>query len=409
MDQDLSPNGSSAGSDKKKRWSTVKGVFGALGKFKRVGKKPAAGALPVPDAGTPAAPGTPDGNLAANANTLQAAHSKNSPADASLATPPPSGEPAPGAATAGDQSSPAALLAPAAPDAMTAAVESSPLRTTAVEPTPRPALLSPPAPISEETPREETPSGSPRVSSPKPPLSPRVPSPMAPSSPSATNPVSPTFAPQVSSAFALGVISPTSLSPLRERERTRSPTAWEAKLEEQAQERDPTPSKRPTHREGSPGKGWFTRSEGLWSLEDSNAQDARSQSPRKVAVQAKTLGMGSLLPNISWGQSRKPGHFNASRYADLCKDPAKRRDNVISRLATEIEAREIARRRRLATDAIYAELLRLEMETSVCLELDNLERQRSRIQVCVCVCLCIAIETSQEALKGTVNPSKSVH
>ena len=108
----------------------------------------------------------------------------------------------------------------------------------------------------------------------------------------------------------------------------------------------------------------------------------------KEPVPANLLAVRELIPTGLWGcrietreTARKPGQrFAASRYADLSSEPNTVKENAISMLAAELEKREIARRRKKAADAIIAEILRLEMEASICLELDNLERQRSRIQ-----------------------------
>lgn len=92
---------------------------------------------------------------------------------------------------------------------------------------------------------------------------------------------------------------------------------------------------------------------------------------------SKVWPLGTILGGQ---ESRSSKRFSAARYAGLGDEPETRKENLIARLATEAEKREIARRRKLASGLIVAELLRLDMEASVYLELDNLERQRSRIQ-----------------------------
>lgn len=394
------------GSDKKKRWSAIKGVFGSLGKFKKGGKKslsaenfPALSVATSPAASTP--PPVLAGTRADDLAEGGACAADAAPADAGKAE-----ENARPAYTAtGPAPAPAPVLAPAAPTLATPVLllAASPLRTMAVEPTPDAALLSLPEPIKEETLQEES--------------LPRVPSPGPPLWPGPTEIKSPTTVPRVASAIISDVISPTSLSPLRERERTRSPTAWEKNLEDNARELHPTllvdASKRdisprgidsptntkrtralgPTTPESPRKPGWFTSAASVFPLASSDVQDSRScytvgqvaaerRSARKVSTQDQLFGkqLGGFMPIFNGQPSKTSQRFQASRYNSLGKDPTARMEQVMSRLATEVEAREINRRRRLASQAIFAELLRLQMEANVCLELDNLHRQRSRIQ-----------------------------
>ena len=393
------------GSDKKKRWSAIKGVFGSLGKFKKGGKKSlSADNFPaLSDATSPAASTPPPVLAGARADDLAeggACAADAAPADAVKAE-----ENAGPAYTAtGPAPAPAPALAPAAPTLATpvSLLAASPLRTMAVEPTPDAALLTLPEPIKEDTLQEES--------------SPRVPSPGPPLLPGLTEIRSPTIVSRVASAIISDVISPTSLSPLRERERTRSPTAWEKNLEDNARELHPTllvdASKRdisprgidsptntkrtralgPTTPESPRKPGWFTSAVSVFPLA-SSGHDSRScytvgqvaaerRFARKVSTQDQLFGkqLGGFMPIFNGQPSKTSQRFQASRYNSLGKDPRARMEQVMSRLATEVEAREINRRRRLASQVIFAELLRLQMEANVCLELDNLHRQRSRIQ-----------------------------
>jgi hypothetical protein len=222
-----------------------------------------------------------------------------------------------------------------------AGVEESPLRTAAIEPTPRAALPCPAEPDGEETPREEA---APEAAAfaekherpwfaPSPVHSPRAECSAA--APKSAEP--PSTVPQVASAAgAAAAISSAPLSP-------------------------------------HVGK------------EVSAERPAQLYPATKGRVPVNLLAVRELIPTGLWGcriaTAGKHGQrFAASRYADLSSGPNTVKEMATSMLATELEKREIARRRKKAADAIIAEILRLEMEASICLELDNLERQRSRIQ-----------------------------
>ena len=364
IDEEVSPSGSAAGAaQKKKRWAAVRGVFGALGKFKK-GKKGAAGTSPgaaspgsvdatetLPSAASPGAVdaaasssaeegakgGIAQGRLAALETGLDAAGTAGAALPAGASAEAPARPDAP------------EVAAPPASGAADAGAGDSPLRTAAIEPTPRAALVQPAEPGGEEIPRVDPPP----AASPKE----RGTSPSAAcSAEEPTSAVSPTTVPQVvGAADPSAAIPATPLSPLRQRELTSEPTAWEKKLQQNVPHTA-------THHDA----------------------DTRTRPPiRKGAgpVAASFSAVGSLIPTGLWGKARKPDNrFAASRYANLGSEPDSVKEKAISILATELERREIARRRKAAADAIFAELLRLEMEASVCLELDNLERQRSRIQ-----------------------------
>jgi hypothetical protein len=226
-----------------------------------------------------------------------------------------------------------------------AGVDESPLRASSTYPTPLTSLPYPAEPAGEETPREET---APEAAAfaekqerpwfaPSPVHSPRPECSAA--APKSAEP--PSTVPQVASAA--GAAAPISSAPC-------SPHCV--------------------------GK------------EVSAERPAQRYPAAKGPVPANLLAVRELIPTGLWGcrietreTARKPGQrFAAYRYADLSSEPNTVKENAISMLATELEKREIARRRKKAADAIIAEILRLEMEASICLELDNLERQRSRIQ-----------------------------
>jgi hypothetical protein len=126
----------------------------------------------------------------------------------------------------------------------------------------------------------------------------------------------------------------------------------------------------------------FIEAEGCRPPDGLNSQEHRFPSMYDGHVETKQWSIGNFISSVAcWEQAREScQHFNVSRYRDLGKDPAARKTNIISRLTTEIEAKIIARRRKLAADAIFAELLRIDMERRVYMELDSLERQRSRVQ-----------------------------
>ena len=129
-------------------------------------------------------------------------------------------------------------------------------------------------------------------------------------------------------------------------------------------------------------KGGLIEAEGCRPPDGLNSQEHRFPSMYDGHVETKHWSIGNFISSVAcWEQARESRqHFNLSRYRDLGKDPAARKTNIISRLTTEIEAKIIARRRKLAADAIFAELLRIDMERRVYMELDSLERQRSRVQ-----------------------------
>jgi hypothetical protein len=129
-------------------------------------------------------------------------------------------------------------------------------------------------------------------------------------------------------------------------------------------------------------KGGLIEADGCRPPDGLNSQEHRFPSKYDGHVATKQWSIGNFISSVAcWEQARESRqHFNVSRYRDLGKDPAARKTNIISRLTTEIEAKIIARRRKLAADAIFAELLRIDMERRVYMDLDSLERQRSRVQ-----------------------------
>jgi len=268
--------------DKKKRWAAVRGVFGALGKFKKKDTRKSGGAADA----TPEDRGQDEGDRTR----------AESPAPTS----------------AGKDVHDAAGAVEEEPSSVPHAVPDG---------SPRDAALSPPESISREaTPRNQD-SGEPQRAPPT--------SQLEKSGEDAARPEDAAYGGTVSCEEAA--------SPIRESEGARLPRAA-------------SPIKQVTKERTSPQAGLFAGASMLWPLK----------------------GFGS--------ESRPCGRFSAERYVNLGTDPALRKQNVIIRLATEAETRERTRRRRLAAGLIVAEQLRLEMEASVCLELDNLERQSSRIQ-----------------------------
>ena len=129
-------------------------------------------------------------------------------------------------------------------------------------------------------------------------------------------------------------------------------------------------------------KGGLIEAEGCRPPDGLNSQEHRFPSMYDGHVETKQWSIGNFISSVAcWEQARESRqHFNLSRYRDLGKDPAARKTNIVSRLTIEMEAKIIARRRKLAADAIFAELLRIDMERRVYMELDSLERQRSRVQ-----------------------------
>ena len=276
----------------------------------------------------------------------------------------------------------------AASETFATAVEDSPLRTMAIEPTPRNAQLQ--EFILEETPQEDVQQAHEERKFAEEILSSATPS-CTEVTKYAGPPTkgSPLIVPR--NRRASGGISPTSLSPLRERENARSPTHWEKKLEENAHEY-PVPIMSNTDKENT----WLPLSTDVGSMESTKEEADRLERRRgrvqptayegqrefnKFPLVGSVFCIKDFVPKV-WGETGLKTHerFKKSRYANLGTDPKARKERAISSLVTELEAREINRRRRRAADAIFAEQVRLEMEATVCLELDNTERQRGRIQ-----------------------------
>ena len=332
-----------------KRWAKVKGVFGALGKFRKSAKQSDAVVTSPRPTPTPART-THSLSVDQQAATVQLVSSVAGETEQ---------QPTLQSSNAISQISGVAESPSTAPSTAVVSSDTSPLRTSAIEPTSRVASLRTSDPVDEETPlgTGDLTSG---PAAPKEIVSP----PVCQADQNIAVPLPVSSVPSSPACDGGGHLN------LMISEKGREESAHKVRLSAEA------------YVERSKSKRAF------WPGALSHVEQ-RSKLPLNEHLKSRTLHdqsislcMGECLPSTwhgRYGTSIRKCH--GKRYTELhSADPKSRHERIALRNVTEIEAREIVRRRKLAADSVFREHLRLELERHVCLELDNLERQRARIQ-----------------------------
>ena len=406
----LSRASEAVGKDKtKSRWATVKGVFGALGKFKRDRKMGEAASRPSPapspgaavTSGSPVSPlpatqepSVASGTAAASVELMSPQHApcdlglRQSP-DVPAEVMPVAGDAVIHAAPeSSDQKRGGAAWPESAAGIGASSTDALPLGAMSSAPIPFAAQSSPPQRVpEEERPEELGPQSAP------------LPKPKPSELQSSEGVVGPgTESSAAAVLYALGQAAKTEIGRKYADRRSRDPPGMiECLLASEAAEADLRECERAEREDGGLGSDW--RAEGsqstdrplmvgaeasaaavLYSLEQAAKPAVGSGFQSKPHVLLRKRPVHAPAPWM--GAFAKPGRrFSADRYSSIGKDAAERREIFQARVATENEARERARRKSLAASATFFERRRLEMEGQVVMEMDNLERQRNRIQV----------------------------